>query len=191
MVELGCPMMQLLQEIPEVSSPHDKTHFDSVIVHLPQGYRWTPREVHMDQHSLYLFGDNVIRKGGGGQAVIRYCPNTYGIPTKRVPSMNPDAFFRDDEIGSLMPHIQKWCDGLRCTMSKMVPDKNGRPVFLYHRLVVPGDGIGKGFAKMDTLAPKAFAFLVSCLRTTFHAIREDRKCILKDQVSRKHESVKV
>tara|TARA_Y100000034_G_scaffold87336_1_gene104761 strand:- start:4060 stop:4287 length:228 start_codon:yes stop_codon:yes gene_type:complete len=44
----------------------------------------------------YLFGDNFIRKGYGGQAKeMRGEPNAYGIVTKRFPSMDKKAFLTD------------------------------------------------------------------------------------------------
>lgn len=42
-----------------------------------------------------VFGDNLLRKGKKGQAIIRDEPNSYGIPTKRLPSMGESAFFSD------------------------------------------------------------------------------------------------
>lgn len=44
---------------------------------------------------IYVFGDNLIKKGLGGQAQIRNCPNAFGISTKRFPSMSLDSFFSD------------------------------------------------------------------------------------------------
>ena len=48
---------------------------------------------------LYLFGDNVLRVGFGGQAKeIRGEPNAVGVRTKHRPNMHPDAFFRAEEV---------------------------------------------------------------------------------------------
>jgi len=42
---------------------------------------------------LYLFGDNLVQKGFGGQAKeMRGEPNAEGIPTKKLPSMEAKAF---------------------------------------------------------------------------------------------------
>lgn len=43
----------------------------------------------------FVFGDNLIKKGEAGQAIIRKEPNAFGVPTKKLPSMSPDAFFTD------------------------------------------------------------------------------------------------
>lgn len=45
---------------------------------------------------IFVFGDNVRGVGRGGQAIIRYEPNAFGVPTKRIGTMNPGAFFRAD-----------------------------------------------------------------------------------------------
>ena len=47
---------------------------------------------------VYLFGDNLLRKGKGGQTIIRDEPNAIGVPTKKKPSMSGDSFFTDDEF---------------------------------------------------------------------------------------------
>ena len=58
---------------------------------------------------IYVFGDNLIHKGKGGQAIIRDCHNAYGIPTKRLPSMDSDSFFNDefDEYEAVKSAIEK------------------------------------------------------------------------------------
>jgi hypothetical protein len=45
---------------------------------------------------VFVFGDNLIAKGKAGQAVIRDSPNSFGVPTKRLPSMLKAAFFNDN-----------------------------------------------------------------------------------------------
>lgn len=44
---------------------------------------------------IFVFGDNCRGVGRGGQAIIRYEPNAYGVPTKRVGSMSRGSFFSD------------------------------------------------------------------------------------------------
>lgn len=45
---------------------------------------------------LFVFGDNMLGFGKGGQAIIRSEPNAYGVPTKRKPSMSPGSFFQQN-----------------------------------------------------------------------------------------------
>ena len=41
---------------------------------------------------LYIFGDNLIKQGKGGQAIIRDCPNAFGIPIKRYSNNKETSF---------------------------------------------------------------------------------------------------
>ena len=41
---------------------------------------WTIEDVRNKPNYLFLFGDNDVQKGEGGQAIIRYEPNAFGIP---------------------------------------------------------------------------------------------------------------
>lgn len=96
-----------------------------------------------NMNKVYVFGDNLIDKGRGGQAIIRYCPNSFGIPTKRLPTMDNDAFFSDtpDEI-------------------KIVQDKLIKLLDIYNKgkyiIVLPKDGIGTGLARLNETSPKIY-----------------------------------
>ena len=87
-----------------------------------------------NQEKIFVFGDNMVRKGKGGQAVIRDCPNAFGIATKRYPSMNEDAFFSDqpDEFDVVMNDLRQLYK-----LSKS------------HTIVFPVGGIGTGLAQME------------------------------------------
>ncbi len=64
--------------------------------------------------TLYIFGDNFERKGFGGQAAeARGEPNAVGIPTKRAPSMRPDAFLTDVDLARLQAEARPALDRLR------------------------------------------------------------------------------
>ena len=50
-------------------------------------------------HALYVFGDNFLEQGRGGQAAaMRGESNAVGLPTKRTPSMDLNAFFEDSDL---------------------------------------------------------------------------------------------
>jgi hypothetical protein len=49
----------------------------------------------------FVFGDNLLRFGKGGQAIIRDCPNAFGVPTKRKPAMTPGSFFTEGDESDL------------------------------------------------------------------------------------------
>jgi hypothetical protein len=46
---------------------------------------------------VFVFGDNVIRRGKGGAAKLRDEPNTYGFITKRYPDNMDTSFYRPKE----------------------------------------------------------------------------------------------
>ena len=50
---------------------------------------------------LFVFGDNLLGFGMGGQAIIRTQPNAFGIPTKRKPSMSAGSFFSEHSESDL------------------------------------------------------------------------------------------
>lgn len=48
-------------------------------------------------NSVFVFGDNLIRKGKGGAATLRDEPNTYGFITKKAPNNQDESFYRPEE----------------------------------------------------------------------------------------------
>lgn len=108
---------------------------------------FTLKKVSEDKERNYLFGDNLIQRGNAGQAVIRPLLNSYGVPTKKLPSMSPDSFFTDTEYELNCQHISD-------ALSKIPLDK---PCVVH-------PNIGLGLAQMDTKAPKTYIYLMSRLR---------------------------
>ena len=105
-----------------------------------------------NKDKVYIFGDNSLSRGKGGQAIIRDSKNAFGIPTKKAPSTGEDAYFKDSELESNKQEIDE-------AIAKIVND--GREV------VFPKDGIGTGLAKLKEKAPKTFAYLNSRLKAEF------------------------
>ena len=99
---------------------------------------------------LYLFGDNEVRQGFGGQA--RECRgevNAVGIATKKYPDMQEHSFWSDDEF----ERVKKILD---MDLSRAITHlKNGGIV------VCPKNGLGTGLSKLPEKAPKVFQYLVS------------------------------
>lgn len=103
---------------------------------------------------LYVFGDNMLRKGLGGLAAIcRFEKNAVGVVTKYLPSMAPDAFFTDDAVGVLAQNRQI--------------DKDMKPLFAHVKhggiVVWPTDGIGTNLADLQERAPRTFDHVQSKL----------------------------
>lgn len=46
---------------------------------------------------IFVFGDNLERKGNAGAAKLRNMPNSYGFITKKYPNNFDESFFRPEE----------------------------------------------------------------------------------------------
>lgn len=107
----------------------------------------TRRMLQHEPETLFVFGDNLLRSGFGGQAAeMRGEPNAVGLPTKRYPRMDDAAFLTDNDffevvvaaaadIGRLAQHAKK---------GKLI--------------VWPSAGIGTGLAMLSQHAPVIFEF---------------------------------
>lgn len=113
---------------------------------------WITREdLRANPDKIFLFGDNLERVGMGGQAgAMRGEPNAYGIPTKKTPAMNDDAFFTDEQYAFNCSKLFASFAGLK----RLLDDDGG-----YAAVVIPVDGLGTGLAELDKRAPKTFAYL--------------------------------
>ena len=109
---------------------------------------------------IYVFGDNLIHKGNGGQAVIMDCHNAYGIPTKRTPSMNSNAFFSDnfDEYDAVKSKIERLVLLTSCKKTTI--------------FVFPEAGLGTGLARMNQTSPKLFKYMSRMLYKFFGVYHE-------------------
>ena len=101
---------------------------------------------------IFVFGDNLIGRGKGGQAIIRDEVNSFGIPTKRLPSMNEGSFFSDrqDERDALISCLRR--------LYKL----GGSSI-----IVFPECGVGTGRALMKTKSPILWGEMCSILREHF------------------------
>lgn len=99
-----------------------------------------------NRNVLYVFGDNMLRKGYGGQArAMRGESNAVGVATK----LSPGAYFGDDPL-----EVQAQCRMIDEDMKRLFDKvKRGGVV------VWPADGIGTGLAEMPTRAPRTFHYL--------------------------------
>ncbi len=111
---------------------------------------WITRSfVREHRDHIFLFGDNLARRGFGGQAAqMRNEPNAVGIPTKKLPSNAEEAFFTDAEFEQNKAAIDRSFEHLS-RMSSAVEQI----------IVVPSDGLGTGRAQLDKRAPQTFAYL--------------------------------
>jgi len=98
---------------------------------------------------IFVFGDNVLEKGFGGQAKeLRGEPNAYGVPTKKYPSMRAESFFTDTELMANILLIDR-------AIAKIPTD--GREI-----VVLP---LGTGLAQLPIKAPETYSYLVKRIKT--------------------------
>jgi hypothetical protein len=103
---------------------------------------------------LYLFGDNEVRQGFGGQAKeMRGEPNAVGVATKRFPNMDENAFWSDDNYKS--------------NTAIILHDlfKARRHLSAGGLVVIPLDGLGTGASQMPQRCPDTFKYLREQLST--------------------------
>lgn len=116
---------------------------------------YSPKQCQENPNKIYIFGDNSIFKGKAGQANIRNCTNSFGIPTKRFPTMEANAFMRDT------PKDYEYINVEFKTLKKIIENK------MYDTIVFPKDGLGTGLAKMPETSPKLFQALCDKLEKKF------------------------
>lgn len=131
--------------------------------------KWIKREdLQANPNIIYLFGDNLLRTGLGGQAKeMRGEPNAWGIVTKKTPDNTDYAFLTDDEYELNISIINRDLAGLReFIQTKRVsalPEYHvgfgGKDWFTNSILIIPTDGLGTGLAQLPTKAPKTYQYL--------------------------------
>lgn len=97
---------------------------------------------------LYLFGDNEVRRGRGGQAgECRDEPNAVGVATKRLPARTEEAFWSDDDYE-------------RCVQ---IIDADLQRAFAHVSagglVVCPSDGLGSGLSELPERAPRIYQYI--------------------------------
>jgi len=102
--------------------------------------KYTPELLQSHPDTLFVFGDNLERKGTGGQAIIRNEPNAFGFVTKRYPSMGQDAYMTgiDEDYRAVYADFERLKEHL-----------------LQNRVILfPSGGLGTGLARLDIHAPE-------------------------------------
>lgn len=114
---------------------------------------WVTRQDLRDNPTtLYMFGDNMMRQGLGGQAgAMRGEPNSVGVPTKWAPGRAVDDFFTDDVL-SQVPQV-------------VIPAIDGAFLRAWHHMLrrgtvaIPADGLGTGLSELPERAPAVLAVI--------------------------------
>lgn len=121
---------------------------------------YTISRIRAEPNAVFLFGDNNLRKGKKGQAIIRDEPNVLGIRTKWLPSTVAQAYFYDSQLGQTLPLVEHDLD---------VAEELLR---LGTTLYVPVGGIGTGLANLSVNSPALFTYIcdrLNQLEQTYNA----------------------
>lgn len=97
---------------------------------------------------FFIFGDNKMRVGKGGQAIIRDEPNAIGVSTKWKPAMDEASYFTD---ANLKDNMELVLGDLARVEALLITD---------HTVFFPSTGIGNGLAEMPQRAPKTYKLLM-------------------------------
>ena len=110
---------------------------------------WITREDLRDEpDTLFVFGDNMLREGKGGQArEMRGEPNAVGIPTQHAPGSSEDAYFTDADLEDVKGAIDEAFRRLNAHLAA-----GGH-------IVWPEKGVGTGLAQLPQRAPAIHAYI--------------------------------
>jgi len=95
---------------------------------------------------IFIFGDNLARRGKKGQAIIRSEPNSLGVPTKRYPCMKSKKCFFSDTIEETLA-------------VKHALDEIDRLIKAGKKIALPKDGIGTGLAELKKRSPVIYKYI--------------------------------
>jgi hypothetical protein len=116
---------------------------------------WTKEDCLKNKNALFVFGDNDIKRGIGGQAIIRLFRNSFGIPTKKYPNYKSISYYADREY-------DKQCEKIIDSIEDLIIKSEHYDVIYF-----PEDGLGTGLAKLNIKSPKTFEFLNCVIKEIF------------------------
>ncbi len=127
--------------------PLEKYATSEVEMQIKTQKRFSQEDCNRHLNCLYIFGDNLISQGKTGQAIIRDCSNTFGIPTKRYPSMEENSFFCDSK---------EELDYVESCFQRLINLIKEKRLHNYDTIILPTDGLGTGLAELPQRSPKIF-----------------------------------
>jgi hypothetical protein len=66
-----------------------------------QNFIMTENFLDSNPKAIFVFGDNTIRQGYGGAAILRDHPQSYGFITKKYPDNEDKSFYRPKEYSGI------------------------------------------------------------------------------------------
>jgi hypothetical protein len=108
----------------------------------------TKKYLKENPNHIFVFGDNLLRKGKGGAALLRDEPNTYGFITKKRPDHNLDSYYHPDEYYPIFNR----------ELNKLIKliEINPNKIFLISKL---GGGLANNFNIYETVIKSGLQIL--------------------------------
>ncbi len=116
---------------------------------------YTVELVKSEPDRVFIFGDNLVKRGKRGQAVIRSLDNVLGIPTKRYPCMKSKSCFFSDRVDEVI-EVKK----ALLEIEDLV--KRNKKIGLPHAR------IGTGLAELKKRSPVIFKYITLFLTRLDH-----------------------
>jgi hypothetical protein len=89
---------------------------------------------------IFVFGDNKLRYGKGGAAILRDCKNSYGFITKRAPNNKDSSFYKPiDYVSTFTKELAKLIDKI---------ESEPENIFLISKL---GSGLANKYKIYETI----------------------------------------
>jgi hypothetical protein len=117
---------------------------------------WTLSDIKSNPKKIFVFGDNNLRYGKGGQAIIRDLSNTIGLRTKKAPNNQLSSFYSDSDLEENKKNIIEDILTIKDLQLKG------------NVIVFSNGGYGTGLSKLKEHAPKTFEYLCDCLKSFFN-----------------------
>ena len=138
---------------------------------------WSIEDIIKSPNKIFIYGDNDLRTGLGGQAIIRNESNTLGIRTKKKPTHEKDAYYTDKEFED--------------NKKKIIQDikKISDELLFGTTIVFSEGGYGTDRAKLKEKAPKTYQFLCDILLEKFGYHNELGKIVPKPSELKNHLSI--
>ena len=132
----------------------------------------TREEIQKNKNTLFIYGDNDQRTGLGGAAkVARGEPNSTGIRTKKLPSLNNNAFYTDSELEINKKKIR---EDIQTTLET---SKRYSKIKIFP--------LGEGLASLKEKAPLTYAFLQKEIQQNFFELKKEPSQSLFDEKKEK------
>jgi hypothetical protein len=104
----------------------------------------TKEHLRSNPNHIFVYGDNLVRKGKGGAAILRGEINTYGFITKKYPNNNDGSFYKpeeykikfEEEMKQLIKFIEKHPD--KTFLISKLGSGLANKYNIYEKIIEPG-----------------------------------------------------